>query len=442
MPNRSKLETVSGVVENGMCVSCGACVVAAGFKGIAWGYDKKLALHVPNVDRPGLEIDKGDAFAVCPGKGVEIMRLAETIRSPNAAYDVQLGYVLDACAARTTDARLLEKASSGGMVTGVAHFLLSTGRVSGVICTRFAYGPDGPKPQAIIVRDLEGLIECQGSKYCPVSIHEALDGMRRSNEVVAFVGTPCQIEALRVMMERLPWLRQKIGIVIGCFCGGMKDYREMHALIRRQGIAPSEVVRFSYRGGGQPGRMLIEDSHGRVKTRPYPDYCTDTGFKKLERCRLCVDGTAELADLACGDAWLPKFTESGKTWSIAMARNERASDLLREMKGKGLIETQTISPEEIKYSQSSNLSSKKTRQKARRRLYKLLGRRLPVYDGGIPESQTSLWLEFKVHLRHSALRWLETLGLYVPFIKCARWIRGTNEYRRSAPKRNQGHEQR
>jgi coenzyme F420 hydrogenase subunit beta len=432
MRDKSKLGAVSEVVESGLCVSCGACVVVAGMERMPWVYDKKLALHVPQVEFPGSEVDRGAAFAVCPGKGAEIMHLAEAVRSPKATYDVQLGYVLEACAVRSTDTRLLENASSGGLMTGLAHHLLSSGKATGVMSTRFTYGPEGPRPQASIVRDFEGLVECQGSKYCPVSIHDALESLQGSDERIAFIGTPCQIEALRMMMERLAWLREKIAFVIGSFCGGMKDYREMRALIRRQGIEPCEVVRFSFRGGGQPGRMRIEDSRGQVKIRPYPDYVTDTGFRKLKRCLLCIDGTAELADLACGDAWLPRFTQSSAAWSVAMARNEKGARVLREMRERGLIETKEISLSEIKESQRSNLSSKKKRQMARRRLYRLLGLRMPVYDGGMPETSTSLWLEFKVHLSHSVLRCLETFRLYWPFIKCARWVRGTNEYRKKS----------
>jgi coenzyme F420 hydrogenase subunit beta len=340
---------------------------------------------------------------------------------------------LEAYAVRSLVPRILENASSGGIITATAHHLLSTGQVTGVVATSLAYGPDGPRPRSMIARDIETLLACQGSKYCPVSIHEAIEPLRHRGERIAFIGTPCQIAAVRMLMEQADWLRSAVRFVIGSFCGGMKSYKEMDALIRRQGVQPAEVVRFAFRGGGQPGRMTIEDVHGKKCERPYPDYVTDTGYRKLDRCRLCVDGTAELADLASGDAWLPRFMKSGKTWSIAIARNEDAARLLREMKEKGILEVQPISQDEIRHSQRSNLSSKKKRMTARRRLYRILGRPTPVYDGGFPVADTGLGFELRVHLRHAALSWLERVRLYWPFIRCARWIRGTNECRRSGP---------
>lgn len=423
------MKTIGDVVREGLCISCGACVVVGEREMVAWVYDRRRGQFVPRAI-PSESLTPQGTFDICPGKGVELLRLANAVKSVSAVYDSDLGFVFDALAARSTEPDILKNASSGGIITGVARHLLSTGRVTGVMATRFVYGADGPRPESVIVRNPQTLQDCQGSKYCPVSIHEALMSLKGKNERIAFIGTPCQIAALRMMMERFDWLRESIQYVIGSFCGGMKDFRSLNGIIRRQGIEPADVTQFCFRGGGQPGRMMIADSHGCVKTRPYPDYETDTGFKKLERCRLCIDGTAELADIACGDAWLNRFLESGRSWSVAIVRNETGAGLLREMLGKGLIEIEEISLDEIKYSQKSNLSSKKKRQAARRRLYRLIGWRLPVYDGGFPETPTSLWLEIKVIISHSLLRGFETLGIYDPFIKFARWIRGTNEFKK------------
>ena len=428
MFSRNIVRSVSEVVDRDLCVSCGACMLGGDRTLKSWGYDRRQARFLPRFDPSMSPGDQQSAFEVCPGKGVPLMGLAERVKSSDAVYDLQLGYVAGACAARTADSSLRENASSGGVITSVAYHLLRTRQVDGVLSTRFAYGRDGPRPETIIVRDLAALLECQGSKYCPVSFHEALERLNETDERIAFIGTPCQIEALRMLQEREPWLRERVRFVIGFFCGGMKDYRELDRLIVRQGMRPADVARFSFRGGGQPGRMTMVDALGRTKTRPYPDYVTDTGFRKLSRCRLCVDGTAELADLACGDAWLPRFLESGHAWSIVITRNQKAARLLGEMVDAGLLMSQPITNEEIRQSQRSNLGSKKLRQLARRRLYRILGRSLPVFDGGYSTKPTSLLFELKVHLRHTLLGWLEGLHCYWPFIRFARWVRRTNEF--------------
>jgi coenzyme F420 hydrogenase subunit beta len=425
-----KLNSISQVVKEKLCISCGACVLVYKSGSISWNYDRKQGMSIPHLETEKGSTDDDRFYNVCPGRGFDLIRYSKRVCSSEAKYDLNLGFFLDIAAARAIDKVILENASSGGIITVLAQYLLLTKKVNGIITAKFTYGPNGPRSKTIIARTVEELLECQGSKYCPVSIHESLSNLKETNDTVAYIGTPCQIAAIRMLMDHNDWLRKRIKYVIGTFCGGMKDYKNLNLIIRRQGIEPSEVTKFSFRGGGQPGRMIIEDSRGRIKTRPYPDYGTDTGFKKLKRCRLCIDGTAELADIACGDAWVSRFLESGKAWSVIIARNKTGRDLLNEVVKADLVETENISIDEIKFSQRSNLSSKKYRQPARRRLYQILGYKLPVFDGGLPEEQTSLWFEIKVHLSHLFLNTLESLKLYLPFIKIARWLRGTNEFKR------------
>ena len=298
-------------------------------------------------------------------------------------------------------------------MTEIAGHLLNSGKVNGVIATKMTYGPQGPQAQTIIVESFVELLECQGSKYMPVATNQILRLLDSYGGVVAFIGTPCQIAGLRMLQERSTVVKMKVRYVIGNFCGGFKDLRELKTIIRRQRMDPARIVRFRYRGGGQPGSMLIEDDVGRIQERPYPDYGGDTGFKKHNRCRLCIDGTAELADFACGDAWLDRFLTSGSPWSLVITRNEMATTIFQEMIAEELVAVSNVTFEEIKQSQLTNLHSKKTRQTARRKLYQLLAKSVPLYDGGYEEECTSLSMELKIHLAHSMYLILERLHLYL-----------------------------
>ena len=163
--------------------------------------------------------------------------------------------------------------------------------------------------------------------------------------------------------------------------------------------------------------MLLEDSSGKQKKLPYPNYARMTGVVKYLRCRLCVDATAELADFSCGDAWIPKYLKSGRAWSIVLARSNKAVSILNELEAKELITREQVSVEDIKSSQRGNLTSKKNRQKGRMKLYKLLGYKLPSFDGGYHKNNEGLMLEFKVHVSHTIFSILERIGLYKMFSK-------------------------
>lgn len=374
-------------------------------------YSDRYARPIPFIGQPEFGDGRGTEFEVCPGKGVDILRLSAAVSSQGASYDPKLGFVHGAWATHSNRPQVLRRASSGGIMTEIPAYLLATGRVRGVVATKLMYGAQGPFPQTIIAESLQELLECQGSKYLPIAACQILESLETYDGYVVFVGTPCQIEGLRMLQERFDFIA-KVRYVVGSFCGGVKDYRALTTTIRRQGMDPAEVVEFRHRGGGQPGSMLMEDDAGRHRQRPYPDYEADTGYPKLERCRLCIDGTAELADFACGDAWLDRFLSSGTSWSIVITRNEAATEIVNEMIERDLVTVSHIGLDEIAKSQSTNLYSKKTRQAARRRLYKMMGKPTPQYDGGFSDDHTSLLVELKVHLSHSLRNLLERLHLY------------------------------
>ncbi len=85
------------------------------------------------------------------------------------------------------------------------------------------------------------------------------------------------------------------------------------------------------------------------------------------------------------------------------------------------LTTAEVSLEEIKTAQRENLTSKKTRQKSRYCLYRLLGYSLPSFDGGYRENQLLLLTEFKVFLKHRFKRLLEQLNLFPLVHRMFKW---------------------
>lgn len=384
-------------------------------------YDSRYGMFFPVIHDLETVDGKGEEFSVCPGKGYPIIRLSRRFEGEGAKRTVELGVWRNAWAARSSDAAILQNASSGGVMTAIAEYLIMTGRVDGALVTGFHYGSNGPWPKAYLARTREELLASQGSKYCPSPTLVALSNVLEADETFAVIGTPCQIAGLRLLQEHRPPLREKFPFTIGNFCGGFRNLRETETLVQRAGLAPSRITRFRYRGGGQPGSMRMEDDTGTTADLPYPEYVRRTGFVKVRRCRMCVDATAELADFSCGDAWLPRFLNSGSPWSIVMARTNEASAILDSMAKQRRLVLEDISVDEIKRSQRGNLHSKKTRQAARRRLFKILTFSLPDFDGGFsPTGGGSVLFELKVLLKGAVLHNLEKSGLYPTLAKLFR----------------------
>ena len=134
------------------------------------------------------------------------------------------------------------------------------------------------------------------------------------------------------------------------------------------------------------------------------------------RCHLCVDATGELADISCGDAWLPEFQGQETPWSILLARTEAAHSLLTDLARQGHATLEPVTAAQVVESQRINLGSKKVRQRARRRFYGLTGHALPEFDGSYGEIDTGIGRELKVFLSHKFKELVQLAGLYPAFL--------------------------
>jgi coenzyme F420 hydrogenase subunit beta len=306
--------------------------------------------------------------------------MADTLYQDATGDRGVLGHYCLAVAARATNPRISEKATSGGVMTAIAHYLLTSGQVVGVTANRFVYGPPGPRTESYIAYNLEALLNAQGSKYCPTRTNSLVPACRASGKPHLFVGTPCQIGALRLAMHEDPFLAAVFPYTMTHFCGGYRDFRHLDTMIRYDGLDPADVTGFRFRGDGQPGSMKIRMSDGRTVTAGYPQYLGRSVLPKQKRCVYCVDATGELADIACGDAWIDRFLQTGTSWSIVLARSETSAALIRQMAKDGLIETKDVSAQEILQSQRKNIESKRTRQYKRLRLSHALGIVTPAWD--------------------------------------------------------------
>ena len=270
----------------------------------------------------------------------------------------------------------------------------------------------GPVAKPFIAHNYTDLVTAQGSKYCPVNFSEILNKLINNQQSLryVFVGTPCQIASLRTIQRTQ--IDLGIKYFVGNFCGGYKSYNNLKQLIKLNKINPEDVSTFRFRGGGQPGSLLIQTPKNEI-TIPYPEYVKTTGYLKLKRCHLCVDATAELADFACGDAWLPEFESKTIPTSIVIARNKNANEILLNMEEAGIIQCNNISGKDVIKSQFGNIQSKKYRQQSRLKLYTLIRKKVPhISEGFKTEEKVNLMLELNILVRHNIKLFFEKLGLY------------------------------
>jgi coenzyme F420 hydrogenase subunit beta len=401
------MNNINDVVKAGLCLGCGICSFD---DTIVFKNSNKYGHLIPSKESVLLTETK-EAFELCPGKGYKIETIAKDLDFGKKNH-IDLGYFDQLSAITTNTENVLEKASSSGIMTIIVNHLLENKIVDKVIVSKFEYLENGPNAIAFSASSYLDLVSAQGSKYCPVDFSKVVRELKNNtnNLQYAFIGTPCQIASLRYIQANIKDLGIKY--FIGNFCGGFKSNNNLRRLITSNNMRPKDVNFFRFRGGGQPGSLKISTKSKSVEI-PYPLYGATTGYSKLKRCHFCVDATAELADFSCGDAWLPRFIDTGIPTSIVITRNLEASKILNDIEKKGIINQQNISEQEVIKSQLGNITTKKYRQFVRMKLYRKLGYTMPVIEEGLnTNSIHSVSFELNVFLSHKIKFIFEKMGLF------------------------------
>ena len=152
----NNLSCIQDVVNSDLCISCGACASVVPEGTIKMRYSSKFHRDIPFINDKNIS-GSGKEFYVCPGKGYNIVEMGSFYSDKNLSYDIDLGFIDKHWAIHSRNKRILENASSGGIITSISHFLLSTKKVQGIVCTKFIYSNKGPKPISFIACSIEEL---------------------------------------------------------------------------------------------------------------------------------------------------------------------------------------------------------------------------------------------------------------------------------------------
>ena len=397
------------IINNNLCIGCGLCSLDANTKGMF--FNKRNDCYTPKIHNKKCI----EGLQICPGKGYDIVKMADQLfRDGSTKYDIELGFYHSYSAIHSKDEKILENASSGGIITSILLYLIRNNIVDKVSITQFTCNEEGVRTRSFLTKEEKEIIKGQGSKYCPVNFESLLQELHTYNGKVAIVATPCVIAGIRNIQNLYPnYIKSQIIFTISNFCGGFKSYRNISRLAQIHNINVHNLEYFRFRGGGQPGSLQFIEKTGKKAETQYPLYVGLNGYSKMYRCHVCPDATGELADISCGDAWIPRFERDSKPWSMVICRSKNSTDLIAKMLRNDKIEQQTVSIEEIKLSQRYNLASKKKRQKARMQLYNKVGYITPNFDGGYFNNVTSMKTELTVFIKHKLTLLAEKLGLYM-----------------------------
>lgn len=288
------------IVEQAMCIGCGLCEAVAGPDRVrmtesASGY--AVPAVVGRLDHDAVD----RIYAVCPGTRIEGLpaRLAE-----GAATDLVWGpwrrMVLGWAAA--PDIRHL--GSTGGVLTALALHLVEVEGLPVLHARASAAHPAWG--EATVSRSRADVLAAAGSRYGPAPVLTRVAEMLDAGERFAFIGTPCDVSALRNLATEDPRVDRLVPVMLAMVCGGYMAPERMRELLETDlGLDPASVTHIRYRGHGCPGPTRIETRDGGARELSYTEFwgADETQWRLPFRCKVCADGIGEAADIAAADTW-------------------------------------------------------------------------------------------------------------------------------------------
>jgi coenzyme F420 hydrogenase subunit beta len=243
--------------------------------------------------------------------------------------DRGFGKYREVVTARSSDESVRPDAQDGGTVTALLCYALEKGVIDGAVITK--KGANWTPAQHVATTKKE-IMESAGSIYAlSPSLFQLKEAVReRALDHIAYVGLPCQIQALR-KMQLYPFgargVGERIALVIGIFCYENFSPEGLRAVVEGLCETPLknvEKMRIAM------GKFKIED-----------DKTSEVSLKKASKYiqegdLVCPDLVSEYADISIGSVG----SEDG--WNTVFIRTSKGVEFFNKAREAGVIETKDI----------------------------------------------------------------------------------------------------
>ena len=274
--------------------------------------------------------------AVCPGTRIEGARPAD--QSAQAMHDVVWGPAEHLAVGHAGDPEVRHRAASGGVLTALGQFLLSSGRVKFIV--HVAASKEQPlRSERTLSFDAAAVLEGAGSRYGPAAPLVDFTALLDRGDAFALIAKPCDIAAVRNLARIDSRVDRYLKYALTFVCGGASDLTKTEDIVTEFGVRLDQISSFRYRGNGNPGPTRFETRDGRSFELTYQQMWEDEATWRIQpRCKICPDAIGESADLAASDIW-PGGTPSGEDagFNGIIVRTQRGLELYRAAVAAGAI---------------------------------------------------------------------------------------------------------
>ena len=291
--------TLEEIVGNGLCIGCGLCRSIAGRDQIDLVMTPQ-GRERPLVRRPLERADLERINAVCPGTRIGG---TDTAACNTAMHDTVWGAAERLSIGYARDPLVRFRGSTGGVLTALGQFLLSSSRVNFVL--HVGASRSAPmRSERRLSFDAAAVLDGAGSRYGPVAVLTDFCEILERAEPFALIAKPCDVTAVRNLGRIDARVDCYMRYALTLVCGGASDLRKSAEVLQHFRIHESELALFRYRGHGNPGLTRIETKDGRAFELTYQQLWEDESKWMIQpRCRICPDAIGLEADIAASDVW-------------------------------------------------------------------------------------------------------------------------------------------
>ena len=331
-------------MKNNLCLGCGACAQGSAASKISMGLSSDGYIR-PRISTPLSKPEDEEFGRICPGLEVKH-------KSKDERWTELWGPVEGSHVGWSKDDEIRHAASSGGGITSTLCYVLDHGLVDAVL--HIGVSTADPLLNEWVVSETSDEAKTRsGSRYAPAAPLMGLTDILSRHARIAIVGKPCDIVAARNLAAEFPAVREAVKYFISFMCAGVPSYKGTEAVLHRLGTTPAETTSFRYRGNGWPGYATAVDKAGQQFQMSYQESWGRILNKHLQlRCKICVDGTGEFADITFADAWhggdegYPKFEEQAGR-SLILTRTAVGRDLLDGAALNGYVQHEPLDLAEV-----------------------------------------------------------------------------------------------
>jgi coenzyme F420 hydrogenase subunit beta len=312
-------ELVTEVLQREFCIGCGACVELCPYFKSRKG---KTAMVFP------CTLSQGRCFAHCPKIEVDFEKISQQIWGKT--YDGSaLGYYKKAIATKAGIKVGKGDFQAGGSVSALLVFAIEESIIEAAVLT----DRKGLDPLPRLAKTREDIVRCAGSKFMASDTLSALNtGVREGYRRLGVVGTPCQITAVAQM--RMNPLDEKdfkdpVALAIGLFCNWSLDTRKLTALLEEK-LSIDNIKGMDI--PPPPADVLLlttDDTKIEVPLSEVKPLIPNT-------CFLCLDMTAEFADISVG------MFEGRAGWNTMIIRSQQGVDIVEKAIDQGYLISEEI----------------------------------------------------------------------------------------------------